>query len=163
MDFRIAHVSISGWAGELLVVIFNAKKLRAPADRSMRKMRSQSCRKKIRKVAGERWTRKFRMIFGFCCRLWRLAWSGIVYQSKRAFVSFRNRPLHSRKIDWRKTRVICLFSGVRQHMHCLTQWKNRMSMFIGFLNVSLISHQEFLLQSIYLPDLFALLPMAICL
>ena len=99
MDFRIAHVSIFGWAGELLAVIFNAKKLRAPADRSMRKMRSQSCRKKIRKVAGERWTRKSGMIFGFCCRLWRLAWSGIVYSSKRAFVSFRNRPLHSRKID----------------------------------------------------------------
>ena len=36
-------------------------------------------------------------------------------------------------------------------------------MLIGFVNVSLISRQEFLLQSIYLPDLFALLSMAICL
>ena len=30
-----------------------------------------------------------------------------------------------------------------------------------FVNVSLISRQEFLLQSIYLPDLFALLSLAV--
>ena len=77
------------------------------------------------------------------------SWTGLVYESERAPVSFRHRCLHSREIGERFGLSVLANAAI----HAVSNKMKKSNVnFLVFVNVSLMSRQEFLLMSIYLPD-----------